>query len=191
MRVRLAELRERYADPEVRVVNALWPEMYTGADNPFGNKRAGHIPGSVSLPIERLFAGEAVPRLKPAPELRAALDDVGLTAERETIVHCQAGVRTTMVLAGRRTPGVGSRPGVRGVDGGVGQPRRHAVGGGRRMSQSQAGLPAGGRNSRPGNGPAARRSGRGRQSMAKSVTQMVSEAQADVPGIDAQRHGGD
>ena len=39
-----------------------------------------------------------MPRLKPAPELRAALDDVGLTAERETIVHCQAGVRTTMVL---------------------------------------------------------------------------------------------
>ena len=98
MRVRLAELRERHADPAVRVVNALWPELYTGANNPFGNKRAGHLPGSVNLPIERFFAGEEVPRLKPAPELRAALAEAGLSADKDTIVHCQAGVRTTMVV---------------------------------------------------------------------------------------------
>ena len=94
--MRLDELTERHADSAVRVVNVLWPEMYAGTENPFGNKRVGHIPGSVNLPIERFFVGEDVPVLKPAAELRAALAEAGVSPDQEAIVHCQAGVRTTM-----------------------------------------------------------------------------------------------
>ncbi len=96
MRVRLDELKDRHAEPGVRVVNVLWPAMYAGTDNRFGNQRAGHIPGSVNLPIERFFADEVVPVLKPAHQLGAVLAAVGLSPERETVIHCQAGVRTTM-----------------------------------------------------------------------------------------------
>ena len=96
MRIRLDELKSRHADPELQIVNVLWPEMYAGADNPFGNKRVGHIPGSVNLPIERFFVDEDVPTIKPAAELQTVLAEAGLAPEQETVVHCQAGVRTTM-----------------------------------------------------------------------------------------------
>jgi 3-mercaptopyruvate sulfurtransferase SseA len=55
MRMRLDELKARHTDPHVQIVNVLWPEVYAGTANPFGNKRVGHIPGSVNLPIERFF----------------------------------------------------------------------------------------------------------------------------------------
>ena len=98
MRVRADELLARYADPDLRVVNVLWPEMYASVDNPFNNRRAGHIPGSVNAPIERFFVDGEVPILKPAVDLRAALEEAGLSLEQETVVHCQAGVRTTVAL---------------------------------------------------------------------------------------------
>jgi thiosulfate/3-mercaptopyruvate sulfurtransferase len=96
MRMRADELKARHTDPRVQIVNVLWPEMYVGTANPFGNKRVGHIPGSVNLPIERFFVDEDVPTMKPAPELQAVLAEAGLTPDQETVIHCQAGVRTTM-----------------------------------------------------------------------------------------------
>ena len=96
MRMRLDELKARHTDPHVQVVNVLWPEMYAGTANPFGNKRVGHIPGTVNLPIERFFVDEDVPMIKPAAELQTVLEEAGLSPERETVIHCQAGVRTTM-----------------------------------------------------------------------------------------------
>ena len=96
MRVRLDELKSRHADPELQIVNVLWPEMYSGTSNPFYNKRLGHIPGSVNLPIERFLVAEEIPSLKSSPELRSVLDEAGLSPAKETVVHCQAGVRTTM-----------------------------------------------------------------------------------------------
>jgi thiosulfate/3-mercaptopyruvate sulfurtransferase len=96
MRIRLDELKARHGEPELQIVNVLWPEMYAGTANPFGNKRVGHIPGSVNLPIERFFVDGDVPRIKPAPELQSVLDEAGLSPEQETVIHCQAGVRTTM-----------------------------------------------------------------------------------------------
>jgi thiosulfate/3-mercaptopyruvate sulfurtransferase len=96
MRLRVDDLRARYADPDLQVVNVLWPEMYAGTANPFGNQRAGHIPGSVNVPIERFLEEGDVPTIKPAAELRAVLGEAGLEPDRETVIHCQAGVRTTM-----------------------------------------------------------------------------------------------
>ena len=105
LRVRLNELLARHRDPDVQVMNVLWPEIYRGTANPFGNKRAGHVPGSINLPIERFFVAEDVPVLKPARELAAVLDDHGVAPTRETIVHCQAGVRTTMAVFALSLPG--------------------------------------------------------------------------------------
>lgn len=96
MRVRLDELRTRHAEPGVQVVNVLWPEVYAGMSNPFGNKRAGHIPASVNLPIEQFLVDQDVPVIKPAVDLRDVLRNSGLSPDKDTIVHCQAGIRTTM-----------------------------------------------------------------------------------------------
>jgi thiosulfate/3-mercaptopyruvate sulfurtransferase len=96
IRVRIDELLARYAEPDVQVVNALWPEWYAGTVNEYNTKRVGHIPGSVNVPVERLLADGDVPTLKPAAELEAVLTEAGLSPNRETIVHCFGAVRTTM-----------------------------------------------------------------------------------------------
>ncbi len=98
MLVRLGDVKRRHADPDVQVVNVLWADWYAGTADPtpFGNPRVGHIPGSVNVPIERFLVDESVPMLKPAGELRSVLDEAGVSPDREIIVHCQAGVRTTM-----------------------------------------------------------------------------------------------
>jgi thiosulfate/3-mercaptopyruvate sulfurtransferase len=96
MRIRVGELVARHADPDLQVVNTLWPATYAGTNNPYGNTRVGHIPGSINLPIERFFVDEHVPALKPATALRAVLTEVGLSPQRETIIHCQAGIRTAL-----------------------------------------------------------------------------------------------
>ena len=93
---RLDYLKERYDGPGVQVLNVLSGALYRGEANPFGNKRVGHIPGSINIPIEEFLTEDDRGVFKPAWELRAVLDKAGLSAERETVVHCQAGVRTTL-----------------------------------------------------------------------------------------------
>ena len=93
---RLDYLKERYDGPGVQVLNVLSGPHYRGEANPFGNKRVGHIPGSINIPIEEFLTEDDRGVVKPAGELRAVLDKPGLSAERETVVHCQAGIRTTL-----------------------------------------------------------------------------------------------
>jgi thiosulfate/3-mercaptopyruvate sulfurtransferase len=96
LRIRVEELIDRHAKPELQVVNALWPEWYAGTVNEYDTKRVGHIPGSVNVPIEQLLVDEEVPVLKPAGELQAVLAGAGLSPDRETVVHCFGAVRTTL-----------------------------------------------------------------------------------------------
>jgi thiosulfate/3-mercaptopyruvate sulfurtransferase len=96
MRIRLEELQTRHADPNVQIVNVLPPDMYDGTANPFSNSRVGHIPGSVNVPIERFFADEDVPTINSVADLQSVFAQAGLSPQQETIIHCQAGVRTTM-----------------------------------------------------------------------------------------------
>jgi thiosulfate/3-mercaptopyruvate sulfurtransferase len=96
MRIRVDELVACHADPDLQVVNVLSPELYAGTDNPYGNARLGHIPRSINVPIERFFVDVDVPMLKPAADLQAVLAEAGVSADRETVIHCQTGVRTAL-----------------------------------------------------------------------------------------------
>ncbi|HEV8420021.1 MAG TPA: sulfurtransferase [Actinomycetota bacterium] len=93
---RLDDVRTRVGDPQVQILNALPAKLFTGESNPFGNKRVGHIPGSVNVPIEEFFTDDDRRLFKPAEELEAILEKAGVPRDREVIVHCQAGVRTTL-----------------------------------------------------------------------------------------------
>ncbi len=94
--VRLDELLARYDEPGVQVVNALGPDFYAGRSNPFDNQRVGHIPGSINLPLTELLTNEEPPVLKSAADLASLAERAGLRPDRETIVHCQAGIATTL-----------------------------------------------------------------------------------------------
>jgi len=96
LRVRLDEMKKRHSDADVQVVNALWQEWYEGTENDYETKHVGHIPGSVNVPIERFLAEGDVPTLRSSEEIARVFADAGLDREKETIVHCYAGVRTTM-----------------------------------------------------------------------------------------------
>jgi thiosulfate/3-mercaptopyruvate sulfurtransferase len=93
---RLDYLMDRSDDPDVQVLNVLPETQYRGEANPFKNNRIGHIPGSVNIPIEEFLTEDEHGVFKPASELQAILQKHGLSPERETVVHCQAGVRTTL-----------------------------------------------------------------------------------------------
>ena len=93
---RLDYLMTKLGDPSIQVLNVLPTEFYRGTENPFGNKRVGHIPGSLNLPIEHFLTSDDRHLFKPASELRAILAAVGLSPTNEIIVHCQAGIRTTV-----------------------------------------------------------------------------------------------
>lgn len=91
-------LLRRYADDDVQIINVLPVEWFLGTSNPFHNKRLGHIPGSVNVPYNRFLAEDDPRVFKSAPELVALLHEAGLTPEKETIVHCQGGIATTLCV---------------------------------------------------------------------------------------------
>jgi thiosulfate/3-mercaptopyruvate sulfurtransferase len=93
---RLDYLRDRYDDPHVQVLNVLEEGQYSGEVNPWENRRLGHIPGSVNIPVEEFLDVDKYGVLRTAAELEAILEKHGLSPDRETIVHCQAGVWTTL-----------------------------------------------------------------------------------------------
>jgi thiosulfate/3-mercaptopyruvate sulfurtransferase len=86
----------KHQEPGTQVLDVLYEARYRGLDNPFGNKRVGHIPQAINLPIERFFINDDKRKFKSASELQALLAEVGLSPENEVIVHCQAGVRMTV-----------------------------------------------------------------------------------------------
>lgn len=63
--------------------------------NPFGNRRVGHIPGAANLDSGEFLLHQPPYTFKRADEIEALVRDAGMSPKHETIVHCQAGIRTT------------------------------------------------------------------------------------------------
>lgn len=72
------------------------PDFYSGRSDPFGNRRRGHIPGSVNLPFTEFFTDGTRRTFKSARDLDQVLEQSGLEDAKETIVHCQGGIATTL-----------------------------------------------------------------------------------------------
>jgi len=93
---RLDYLKANVGNRGVQILNVLPAAHYRGEVNPFENKRVGHIPGSVNIPIEEFLTADDRRMFKPAAELETILERAGISGDREVIVHCQAGIRTTL-----------------------------------------------------------------------------------------------
>lgn len=78
-------------NPKVAVVDTRGVDEHTGK-NPLGNKRAGHIPGSVNVDFytTNLNPNET---LKSVGDLKTAYESKGVTKDKEIIVYCQGGIR--------------------------------------------------------------------------------------------------
>jgi thiosulfate/3-mercaptopyruvate sulfurtransferase len=93
---RVDYLKTHYDASDVQVLNVLPATYFSGEENPRGHRRLGHIPGSVNIPIEEFLDDDKSGVFKPAEELKSILEQRGLSPERETIVHCCAGFKTTL-----------------------------------------------------------------------------------------------
>jgi len=78
--------------PDIVILDVRSEEEWEGS-NTRGNKRSGHMPGAVHVEWVRNMRADDPVRLKPAGELRAMYEAVGVTPDREIITVCQAGVR--------------------------------------------------------------------------------------------------
>lgn len=93
---------EAYADQESvikslagsqsELVDALSPEQYAGVSCPFGEARAGHIPGAKNLFFLTLTDAETGARL-PAEQLTERLQQIGLTDPAKPVtIYCGFGI---------------------------------------------------------------------------------------------------
>lgn len=80
--------------PGVAIVDARSPQEYTGQD--LRAKRGGHMPGAVNIDWTTLLTSDAVPVLKSPAELQKMFLDAGVTKDKQVIVHCQTGQRSSV-----------------------------------------------------------------------------------------------
>lgn len=80
-----------YDDDDVRVIDSRSREEYDGAVL-YGEARGGHIPGARSLHWRETIGPDY--KIRPASELREALEAIGVTGDAEVAVYCTGGVRS-------------------------------------------------------------------------------------------------
>lgn len=84
-----AEVLAALGEDDVVLVNALSPEIHSGAAAPYG--RAGRIPGSVNVPAMSLV-DPATGAYRPPHALREAFGNVGALGGRKVIAYCGGGI---------------------------------------------------------------------------------------------------
>lgn len=81
------DILEKLQQDEIVIWDARSLAEYSGekAISP----RGGHIPGAISYDWTRLFDTERQNRLRPLDEIQQELDELGITADKTVITHCQ------------------------------------------------------------------------------------------------------
>ena len=93
---RLTDVRSRVEAGDAQILDVRPRSWWEGSANPYANRRVGHIPGAANLDSGAVLLHEPPYTFKRADEIEELLREAGgLTPQRETIVHCQAGIRTT------------------------------------------------------------------------------------------------
>ena len=87
--VALDELRRRYRDEGLVVLDVRMPQEFAGTAGAHCDTRQGHIPGARNLPLERIL------RCRSAEEVRAL---VGLPEGAEVVAYCHSGSRSAFAV---------------------------------------------------------------------------------------------
>jgi|JI10StandDraft_1071094.scaffolds.fasta_scaffold37671_5 thiosulfate/3-mercaptopyruvate sulfurtransferase len=96
------------AKDEALVFDARIPERYRGDTEPI-DPRGGHVPGALNAPYTLNLTPGPNPVFKPAAELRAHFEALGVTAESEPIVYCGSGITATHDLLALNVAGFKGR----------------------------------------------------------------------------------
>jgi thiosulfate/3-mercaptopyruvate sulfurtransferase len=90
------------------VLDARVAERYRGETEPI-DPRAGHIPGALNSPYTSNLTSGPNPTLKPAKELRAHFEALGVTADKEPICYCGSGINAAHDLLALEVAGFKGR----------------------------------------------------------------------------------
>ena len=95
----VSELLENLKSGAQQVVDARAAERYAGAaPEPRPAKKAGHIPGSLNLPFNRLIDAKSGFTVRPAGELAAEFSAAGLDLARPVVASCGSGVSAAVLV---------------------------------------------------------------------------------------------
>ncbi len=95
----LAEMRANLATGAEQVLDARSAGRFAGTEpEPRAGLRGGHIPGSLSLPYDRLYAGDAT--LLPPDALARLFADAGVETSRPVVTTCGSGVTASVLALG-------------------------------------------------------------------------------------------
>lgn len=91
-----AQMLENLKTKAEQVVDARPAGRFEGRDpEPRGGLRGGHIPGSRSLPIDRLFNDDGT--WKQGDALRAAFADAGVDIDKPIVTTCGSGITAAVI----------------------------------------------------------------------------------------------
>ncbi|MDX2201959.1 MAG: sulfurtransferase [Hyphomicrobiaceae bacterium] len=88
-----AEMQAAIGDGATCSINALAPDLHSGANARYG--RPGRIPGSVNVPAAAL-QDPATFAVRPASEVAAIFRDVGADKSKRILVYCGGGIAATL-----------------------------------------------------------------------------------------------
>ena len=86
------EMKASIGDPGVCSINALAPDLHSGANPRYG--RAGRIPGSVNVPAASLVDGSLA--LLPPDQIAQTFAGVGADKSKRILVYCGGGIAATL-----------------------------------------------------------------------------------------------
>ena len=96
-----AELQEIHLAEEFQIWDTRRPEEFDGTEET-ENLRHGHVPGALHMPWTDLLTGEDIegePRyVKTAIELKASLEQLGLSRDKTIVTYCQSGIRAAFCI---------------------------------------------------------------------------------------------
>lgn len=99
----LAQMRANLASGGEQVVDARSAKRFIGAESDPRGLADGHIPGSRSLPYDRMLDADGT--FRSPEELRAAFADAGIDPARPLITTCGSGVTAAVLLFAARLIG--------------------------------------------------------------------------------------
>jgi len=86
----------------LKIVDSRGSREFNGA-TPYGEARAGHLPGAISLPFETLFNADGT--IKSREDLEQRFRAAGLTPDDEIVIYCTAGIRSAHMTLVMRSLG--------------------------------------------------------------------------------------
>ncbi len=91
----------------IKIVDVRTPPEFEGAIKPFQEKRAGHLPGAINMPMQEVLDADGL--IKSADDLEKLFAGYGLSKDQAIVVYDTAGVRSSFVTMILRLAGFNSR----------------------------------------------------------------------------------